>query len=90
VAGQYVDGLQHGEWSWWHANGQKATIGEFQLGAQAGLWRQWSPDGQLDSQLTHDANATIASQIPEESSVDEPAAETAEKPEFPDAPWMTR
>jgi hypothetical protein len=53
--GAYVRNHHEGEWTLYHANGQKAAQGDMLHDARHGLWRVWDPCGNLLSEVTYDA-----------------------------------
>lgn len=38
--------VRHGQWVWWHPNGQKQTAGKYVIGVTDGPWIWWHPNGQ--------------------------------------------
>ena len=48
--GQYVKGRQHGEWTYWHKNGQVARTVSYENGQPDGSWEVFREDGTLSAQ----------------------------------------
>lgn len=44
--GEFIDGKRHGEWKWFHANGQVREIGTFIHGKETGTWTTYYANGQ--------------------------------------------
>ena len=49
---EYLDGLDHGEWTFYFSNGQIQTQGTFEKGKRIGIWSYFYENGQL-SQEAH-------------------------------------
>ena len=45
--GQLVSGLQHGHWTYWHANGARRAEGDWAEDKLAGTWTWWDDAGKL-------------------------------------------
>lgn len=43
--GTYTNGKVEGKWTYWYANGNKKTEGEFKNDRKEGLWKEWYEDG---------------------------------------------
>ena len=52
--GQYVDGLEQGEWHDYHDNGQLAAKGCYIDGKEHGYWQFWAPDGTEEDPVEYD------------------------------------
>lgn len=46
AAPQTAPALRHGEWMYWHPNGERLARGKYELGKQTGRWVWWYPTGQ--------------------------------------------
>ena len=44
--GRYRRGIEHGHWTWWHADGSKGLEGDYFAGRKVGLWWSWDAAGQ--------------------------------------------
>ena len=51
--GQYVDGLEDGQWRDFHPDGQPAAEGHYREGKEVGVWRFWKPDGTEEPGTDH-------------------------------------
>lgn len=49
VEGQYRDGAQHGEWTYWHENGTKSRTANYKNGKPDGSWEVHRADGTLEA-----------------------------------------
>ncbi len=38
LQGNYVRGLKHGKWTWWHTNGKKNKVGFYTHSVEDSLW----------------------------------------------------
>lgn len=45
--GSYQEGYRRGFWTWFHANGKKASSGEYGANGMRGVWSKWSEEGKL-------------------------------------------
>lgn len=43
--GNYVDGVEQGDWIDYHENGAVAAKGAYDKGVEVGEWEFWNPDG---------------------------------------------
>jgi len=43
--GEYNRGIEHGHWTFWRQDGEKALEGEYFAGKRSGTWRTWDKDG---------------------------------------------
>ena len=49
VEGQYRDGAQHGEWTYWHESGKKSRTVNFKNSRPDGTWDVFRADGTLEA-----------------------------------------
>lgn len=47
AAGTLVDGLQEGEWTYWHPNGRESARGSYTKDVRSGTWTHWHENGAL-------------------------------------------
>lgn len=47
AAGALVDGLQEGEWTFWHPNGCESARGSYAKDVRTGAWTHWHDNGAL-------------------------------------------
>ena len=46
-SGFRLDGLMHGDWSWFRTDGSLMRTGHFQSGSQVGTWRTFDRNGNV-------------------------------------------
>lgn len=59
VKGTFQEGKRHGEWTWWHPNGQIAKVGAYQNAKLQGEWRYLREDGTLQRNEQYDAHQKV-------------------------------
>ncbi|MFN4915052.1 MAG: toxin-antitoxin system YwqK family antitoxin [Sphingomonadales bacterium] len=45
--GSYKNGVKHGDWEYYHENGQLSSKGAYSNGAKEGVWEEYHGNGQL-------------------------------------------
>ncbi|MBN2497164.1 MAG: hypothetical protein JXR96_21405 [Deltaproteobacteria bacterium] len=57
--GETVDGLKHGHWVYFHAEGKKAAEGDYDKGLKQGEWTYWYSNGQMSGQGKYDKGQKV-------------------------------
>lgn len=50
--GELVGGVEHGNWTLWHDNGNRKSAGEYAHGLRTGAWTHWLRSGHLQAKET--------------------------------------
>ncbi|MBP6312634.1 MAG: hypothetical protein KA408_10220 [Flavobacteriales bacterium] len=57
--GQFQNGVEHGEWTYYYENGTKKFVEHWENGLETGIHYDYSPDGQVYRELHYEAGKLI-------------------------------
>jgi antitoxin component YwqK of YwqJK toxin-antitoxin module len=57
--GQFLNGVEHGEWTYYYENGTKKYVEHWEGGVEHGIHYDYSPDGQIYRELHYEKGRLV-------------------------------